>query len=1110
VEAVRAGDRGRVRALIRAGADPNAAVEAAGRRLAPLTIALALQDDAIINELLLAGADPATTFAGYSALDIALQLYPDDAPVIRNFLLARRAPAPPAASRDPAGVAWRANAIAALADDPARLLGLALIVAEYRRAENRPDREEVLRRARALTDVFPEARRGRAASPLAMANFALGRAKTIGAPPETMLELARRASRAGALPAGSSDTPGLLLARLTSGNWSRADFAEEIAFRVAVVEEAHRLGRADPEGAGWAVDRFASGTLGARLADPAETIRRNNPERLGGLDPYFRQDAYDRLTMGTIVEDFRKYLDELNRRTIADIRSLRDVDLAPKAGDADKEHKQALRTIAAANSAVYVFATAASFHEPNVGRAISEVGTAAASAAKAVADFKKAVNAGEAVTGAALVLTGDLVGAAMSLFNAFFGGPSREEQLLRAILEQVAQLRQEVAELRNEMHTRFDHIDRQLTAIYDLIGRVATAVIARSDAMRDELRGLAAQTSLMDTELNRLEPDLRRIIEAAIQRDFWRRVRFALEHRELLGTPITAHEFDETLNALLDQGTQAAKDVVARGPEPGDLGADEIYQRLSAVKGLDGNLVLVQYAASALGHTGPTATLKLADPGRWAVAAEGYVLMAQFYPEYYFARNSTVGVNRLLAVGEELRQAAHGLSSTATSEGRRPDPDFLLSLVRNYRERAKTVRDLLADRKVSGESLDLDGYDVNGDANQELRPRGSKSPFGVNQIDVFPGVGPNTWDAGNDKGFKPWQPWSPDAPAWLRDAAAAQKLIPKPFLIAHHLGLGTILVGYDKPGWDENQARDVKPTESRSYAKAGLTLRVAFRRNDNGQVLPILTRRVNTGKEYNWAIAVFKPKFVEFAVLGRALREGRMNDLRDGVAWAHGNLNPQGGASMDPNNPQWIQVQLQENWAGMRDRYETAPDAVPPAERDANAKVAAEIVAAHFERHRKAMNERLRSGLAGAEPDLRRALTQLDGAKRLLEIFLTFGLPRSMARNEAMRGAIFGKVTAGSGPAEGSALPGGADLRDLFAAGVSPIEVARRADLFDAPAEVLEGAIRRAAGGDEPLPFVEATMERLRLLQAMHEAARPRAEFADVYRELRTAVSRLP
>jgi hypothetical protein len=167
VVAVRAGDRGRVRALIRAKADPNAAVEAEGRRLAPLMIALTLQDDSIINELLLAGADPATTFAGYSALDIALQLYPDDAPVIRNFLLARRTPAPPTASNDPAGVAWRANAIAALANDPARLLGLAVIAAEYGRAENRPDREAVLRRARDLSDAFqgPQGPRGEPASP---------------------------------------------------------------------------------------------------------------------------------------------------------------------------------------------------------------------------------------------------------------------------------------------------------------------------------------------------------------------------------------------------------------------------------------------------------------------------------------------------------------------------------------------------------------------------------------------------------------------------------------------------------------------------------------------------------------------------------------------------------------------------------------------------------------------------------------------------------------------------------------------------------------------------------------------------------------------------------
>jgi hypothetical protein len=87
IKAIRDRDQTRAASLLKEGANPNAAIRQGDRELAPLMVALAVGDASKVDELLNAGSDAFVTFGGYSALDVALDLDPDNHPVVLRLLL---------------------------------------------------------------------------------------------------------------------------------------------------------------------------------------------------------------------------------------------------------------------------------------------------------------------------------------------------------------------------------------------------------------------------------------------------------------------------------------------------------------------------------------------------------------------------------------------------------------------------------------------------------------------------------------------------------------------------------------------------------------------------------------------------------------------------------------------------------------------------------------------------------------------------------------------------------------------------------------------------------------------------------------------------------------
>ena len=118
----------------------------------------------------------------------------------------------------------------------------------------------------------------------------------------------------------------------------------------------------------------------------------------------------------------------------------------------------------AAASSVYILSTLVGQVDAKLGRDIATVGNASIQVASAVSKFTQTAAAlgglGKAL--GSVVLTGDIFGAALQIFNMFgSSGPSSDE----IILGQLQKLREELHQIRVEMHERFDRVDQALTVM---------------------------------------------------------------------------------------------------------------------------------------------------------------------------------------------------------------------------------------------------------------------------------------------------------------------------------------------------------------------------------------------------------------------------------------------------------------------------------------------------------------------------------------------------------------------------------------------------------------------------------------------------------------------
>lgn len=305
----------------------------------------------------------------------------------------------------------------------------------------------------------------------------------------------------------------------------------------------------------------------------------------------------------------------------------------------------------------FLATTALGLIDPELGRQAEGVVNAAIEVNRAIEAFDAASKLGEEFAGSAsMALTGNFVGAALSLVGVFASsGPSPEE----LILQEIAKLRQDIANLRMEMHERFDAVDARLDAIYerldnglrDLEQQLQRTTNRSLLAIRDSLVGIEArQATATALLLNRTDLILAHMSAASLAPCLDIRSKTTLQKDE-----------DWFGDCVVMLGRQVQPALLYSEQTPVDPNSDPatfaqlLRERPNEVANLSHEIFST---GSGLQNPQP-----IAGPLDWAFSAEAYLGFIDEWPEYRSVITD-FEYERVRIEGEKLFNAVRDMQSS--------------------------------------------------------------------------------------------------------------------------------------------------------------------------------------------------------------------------------------------------------------------------------------------------------------------------------------------------------------------------------------------------------------------------------------------------------------
>ncbi|MEV0001757.1 hypothetical protein AB0H28_05640 [Micromonospora sp. NPDC050980] len=215
--------------------------------------------------------------------------------------------------------------------------------------------------------------------------------------------------------------------------------------------------------------------------------------------------------------------------------------------------------IDAADSAVTILATLAGFADAKAGKEVLAIGKAAVGIATAINKYLPTV-AGLSLSDAigslsTVVLTGNVLGAVMTLLPMFMGsGPSEHE----LVMQEIGKLREQVGELRAEMHERFDRVEAMLSAIYD---DVMSVLLRMRDDIGEVMRDIDAikhQIYGLETKVDQLSLSMHEALKKSALSDAEYVINTYVGYRARTGRTLSVAQYDETEGRLFTAATSTA------------------------------------------------------------------------------------------------------------------------------------------------------------------------------------------------------------------------------------------------------------------------------------------------------------------------------------------------------------------------------------------------------------------------------------------------------------------------------------------------------------------------------------------------------------------------
>ncbi|QLQ36695.1 hypothetical protein [Micromonospora robiginosa] len=431
----------------------------------------------------------------------------------------------------------------------------------------------------------------------------------------------------------------------------------------------------------------ATATTEQLLADPVLASYVNTEAILEHLG---NEQAY----LAALRTELRGALEKVAEQNAEIIKKLAAADLKYPVGPGPKPTPQdytaalaeaANRQVAidAAESAVTILATLAGFADQKAGKEVLAIGKAAVGIATAINKYLPTVaglNLSEAIGSlSTVVLTGNVLGAVMTLLPMFLGsGPSEQELLM----QEIGKLREQVGELRTEMHERFDRVEAMLTAIYDDI----MSVLLR---MRDDMGNVIRDLDAIKRQINGLETRVDQLslsIQEALKKEALRDTEFAINtyvgYQARTGRPLSVTQYDETEGRLFTSATStgAGAPFVLTPAEWSQPGVDPV--RVLDEKTPYGAIDYLSYLARTWDPAYP-ATTKVPHAGVWTMSTRAFTALALENPA--LAGDMTGDNSFASRIGRSGQQILDASSrfSRPTADGHRNA--LFTGLVENYK-----------------------------------------------------------------------------------------------------------------------------------------------------------------------------------------------------------------------------------------------------------------------------------------------------------------------------------------------------------------------------------------------------------------------------------------
>jgi len=457
-----------------------------------------------------------------------------------------------------------------------------------------------------------------------------------------------------------------------------------------------RAGPNTPPLLGFDVKKWILDNVSDPLSQQLAQLQQQNDGFQASLDELTTLTQSEFAKLNASLADMRGVLVEIDKQQKDILGYLKDQQARQKAEDLAvakaKEHERKLR---AAQAGIFIVSSLIGLKYPERGRQIAVVGTAVIQVGETYRQWMTAV-AGLSATDkvfnlSTVIATGNVLGAVMNVVSLFGDSqPSPEQQ----ILEEIAKLRQEVNQLRTEMHDRFDRVDRELNLIFTTMHDRFDQIDVQLGKIAGDIHELRVSLASLSVSLGRIERNNYVFLDSLGRRPLLNMMNGALGYRERTGNPMPYEPtFVDAENAFFTWGATTAFDALAAGPQQRDYRDSQVFDELESLP-LDSNLNYLNGWLMANGHPS-ISSKRLPGIRDWLFAVRAYNTLGLENPDHLgrINRNRTQTLDQ---VGQEIESALKRIAIPISPTGTLSDSAVISGALSFYDGKRRTLENALA------------------------------------------------------------------------------------------------------------------------------------------------------------------------------------------------------------------------------------------------------------------------------------------------------------------------------------------------------------------------------------------------------------------------------